>query len=111
VGVRPDEALSNVDLLAERYRGSARRRLPGASRPHGEETLFALLEAPARAGITLTESMAMLPAASVSGIYLWRPEAAYFGSADRPRPAGGHARRKAGRSPRMARWLAPNLDD
>jgi 5-methyltetrahydrofolate--homocysteine methyltransferase len=41
--------------------------------------LFALLDAPGRAGMRLTESFAMLPAASVSGWYFWRPEARYFG--------------------------------
>jgi 5-methyltetrahydrofolate--homocysteine methyltransferase len=112
-GYAPDEALSNVDLLAERYRGI--RPAPGypALPDHTEkETLFALLEAPARAGITLTESMAMLPAASVSGIYLWRPEAAYFGIGRiGPDQLEDYARRKGRPLAEMARWLAPNLDD
>jgi 5-methyltetrahydrofolate--homocysteine methyltransferase len=109
----PDEALSNVDLMAQRYQGI--RPAPGypALPDHTEkETLFALLEAPARAGITLTESMAMLPAASVSGIYLWRPEAAYFGIGRiGPDQLEDYARRKGRPLAEMARWLAPNLDD
>ena len=112
-GYAPDEALSNVDLVAERYQGI--RPAPGypALPDHTEkETLFALLEAPARAGITLTESMAMLPAASVSGIYLWRPEAAYFGIGRiGPDQLEDYARRKGRPLAEMARWLAPNLDD
>ena len=112
-GYAPDEALSNVDLLAEQYRGI--RPAPGypALPDHTEkETLFALLDAPARAGITLTESMAMLPAASVSGIYLWRPEAAYFGIGRiGPDQLEDYARRKGRPLAEMTRWLAPNLDD
>jgi 5-methyltetrahydrofolate--homocysteine methyltransferase len=112
-GYAPDESLSNVDLVAERYQGI--RPAPGypALPDHTEkETLFALLEAPARAGITLTESMAMFPAASVSGIYLWRPEAAYFGIGRiGPDQLEDYARRKGRPLAEMARWLAPNLDD
>jgi 5-methyltetrahydrofolate--homocysteine methyltransferase len=112
-GYAPDEALSNVDLVAERYQGI--RPAPGypALPDHTEKaTLFALLEAPACAGITLTESMAMLPAASVSGIYLWRPEAAYFGIGRiGPDQLEDYARRKGRPLAEMARWLAPNLDD
>ena len=112
-GYAPDEALSNVDLVAERYQGI--RPAPGypALPDHTEkETLFALLEAPSCAGITLTESMAMLPAASVSGIYLWRPEAAYFGIGRiGPDQLEDYARRKGRPLAEMARWLAPNLDD
>ena len=112
-GYAPDEALSNVDLLAERYQGI--RPAPGypALPDHTEkETLFGLLEAPARAGIILTESMAMLPASSVSGLYLWRPETAYFGIGRiGPDQLEDYARRKGRPLAEMARWLAPNLDD
>jgi 5-methyltetrahydrofolate--homocysteine methyltransferase len=112
-GYAPDETLSNVDLVAERYQGI--RPAPGypALPDHTEkETLFALLEAPVRAGITLTESMAMRPAASVSGIFLWRPEAAYFGIGRiGPDQLEDYARRKGRPLAEMARWLAPNLDD
>ncbi len=112
-GYAPSEALSNDDLMAGQYRGI--RPAPGypALPDHTEkETLFALLDAPARAGITLTESMAMLPAASVSGIYLWRPEAVYFGIGRiGPDQLEDYARRKGRPLAEMARWLAPNLDD
>ena len=67
-------------LIKEQYQGI--RPAPGypACPDHTEKrTLFDLLDAEARAGITLTESFAMLPAAAVSGYYFWRPEAQYFG--------------------------------
>jgi 5-methyltetrahydrofolate--homocysteine methyltransferase len=126
-GYAPDEVLSNDDLIAERYQGI--RPAPGypAVPDHTEKaTLFALLaDAPgggapagsapagsAPAGITLTESMAMLPAASVSGLYLWRPEAAYFGVGRIGRDQlEDYAARKGMPVDVMARWLAPNLDD
>ena len=77
---RPTRRLTNDDLIAERYQGI--RPAPGypACPDHTEKgTLFELLDAEARAGIRLTESFAMLPAASVSGYYFWHPQAAYFG--------------------------------
>ena len=80
MGLRPDEELSNDDLIAERYQGI--RPAPGypACPDHTEKgPMFELLDAEARAGITLTESFAMLPGASVSGYYFWHPEANYFG--------------------------------
>jgi 5-methyltetrahydrofolate--homocysteine methyltransferase len=56
--------------------------------------------------------MAMLPAASVSGIYLWRREAAYFGIGRiGPDQLEDYARRKGRPLAEMSRWLAPNLDD
>jgi 5-methyltetrahydrofolate--homocysteine methyltransferase len=79
-GYAPDEALTNADLVAERYQGI--RPAPGypACPDHSEKrTLFTVLEAEERAGILLTESWAMLPGASVSGYYLWHPRSAYFG--------------------------------
>jgi 5-methyltetrahydrofolate--homocysteine methyltransferase len=79
-GYAPGEALSNAELVAERYQGI--RPAPGypACPDHTEKrTLFTLLEAEARAGIRLTESWAMLPGASVSGYYFWHPQSAYFG--------------------------------
>ena len=54
----------------------------------------------------------MLPAASVSGIYLWRPEASYFGIGRiGPDQLEDYARRKGRPLAEMSRWLAPNLDD
>ena len=79
-GYAPDESLSNDDLIAERYQGI--RPAPGypATPDHSAKpTLFELLDAEARAGIELTESWAMLPAAAVSGLYLWHPGSHYFG--------------------------------
>ena len=79
-GYAPDEALSNEDIIAERYQGI--RPAPGypATPDHSAKpTLFALLDAERSAGIELTESWAMLPAASVSGLYLWHPGSHYFG--------------------------------
>ena len=76
----PDEKLDGEALVKEKYQGI--RPAPGypACPDHSEKgTLFQLLEVPERAGITLTESFAMYPAASVSGWYFWRPEARYFG--------------------------------
>ncbi|MFO1269896.1 MAG: vitamin B12 dependent-methionine synthase activation domain-containing protein, partial [Rubrivivax sp.] len=77
-GYAADEALANADLIAERYRGI--RPAPGypACPAHGvKRAMFDVLNA-AEIGMTLTESMAMAPAASVSGFYLAHPEARYF---------------------------------
>jgi 5-methyltetrahydrofolate--homocysteine methyltransferase len=79
-GYTPNEALGNDDLIGERFQGI--RPAPGypACPDHREKgTLFALLEAEARTGMALTESYSMIPGASVSGWYFWRPEATYFG--------------------------------
>jgi len=79
-GYATGEALDNDALIRERYQGI--RPAPGypACPDHREKgTLFALLDAPARAGMALTESYAMTPGASVSGWYFWRPESTYFG--------------------------------
>ena len=112
-GYAPDEALDNAALIHEEYQGI--RPAPGypACPEHSEKaTLFALLEAEARAGISLTESFAMLPAASVSGFYFWRPEAKYFGVGRIGRDQlEDYARRKGWSVEEAARWLAPNLDD
>jgi 5-methyltetrahydrofolate--homocysteine methyltransferase len=79
-GYAPSESLDNHALIKEHYQGI--RPAPGypACPDHVEKgTLFELLEVPQRAGISLTESFAMYPAASVSGWYFWRPESRYFG--------------------------------
>ena len=78
-GYAPDEALSTDELIAETYQGI--RPAPGypAQPDHTEkDALFRLLEAPERTGIELTESRAMNPAASVSGMYLAHPDSVYF---------------------------------
>jgi 5-methyltetrahydrofolate--homocysteine methyltransferase len=109
-GYAPDESLAAAELLAEKYRGI--RPAPGypACPDHTEKgPLFDLLDAP-QAGITLTESFAMLPAASVSGFYLSHPEARYF-AVDKigEDQAADYARRKALALEQTERWLAPNL--
>ena len=79
-GYAEDEDLDNEQLIKEKYQGI--RPAPGypACPEHSEkETLFALLDATSKTGITLTESYAMSPAAAVSGWYFSHPEARYFG--------------------------------
>jgi 5-methyltetrahydrofolate--homocysteine methyltransferase len=112
-GYAPDEALTNAELIAERYQGI--RPAPGypACPDHTEKrTLFDLLEAEQRAGITLTESYAMLPGASVSGYYLWNPASHYFGVGRIGRDQlEDYARRKGIPVEEAERWLGPNLAD
>jgi 5-methyltetrahydrofolate--homocysteine methyltransferase len=108
----PDEALENVDLIREKYQGI--RPAPGypACPDHTEKRiLFDLLRAETNAGITLTESYAMLPTASVSGYYFWHPQAQYFGVGriDRDQ-VEDYARRKAMDVASVERWLSPNLN-
>ncbi|MFM2130109.1 MAG: methionine synthase, partial [Pseudomonadota bacterium] len=79
-GYARDENLSNADLIAEKYRGI--RPAPGypACPDHSEKpALFSLLAAQQNAGIKLTESFAMWPAAAVSGYYIGHAQARYFG--------------------------------
>ena len=106
----PDENLSNEDLVAEKYRGI--RPAPGypACPDHTEKgTLFNLLQAD-RIGMQLTETFAMMPAASVSGIYFAHPDAHYFavGKIGRDQVAD-YQRRKSLSLTAVERWLAPNL--
>jgi 5-methyltetrahydrofolate--homocysteine methyltransferase len=112
-GYAPGEALDNAALIAEAYQGI--RPAPGypACPDHTEKAaLFELLDAEAGAGISLTESYAMLPPASVSGYYFWRPEAHYFGLGRIGRDQlEDYARRKGWSLDEAARWLGPNLDD
>ncbi|MEO1039712.1 MAG: methionine synthase [Pseudomonadota bacterium] len=78
-GYASDESFTGEELIKEAYRGI--RPAPGypAQPDHSEkDTLFALLEATERTGITLTESWAMYPAAAVSGLYFAHPDSAYF---------------------------------
>ena len=100
-----------VHTIRERYRGI--RPAPGypACPDHTEKgTLFSLLDVPTNAGITLTESLAMFPTASVSGFYLAHPEAHYFavGRLGRDQVAD-YARRTGMPLHEAERWLAPNL--
>ena len=108
----PDENLSNEDIIAENYRGI--RPAPGypACPDHTEKkTLFRLLDAEKNAGIHLTESFAMLPAAAVSGLYFAHPEARYFGVGKINRDqVVDYAERKGEALGVMERWLSPNLN-
>jgi 5-methyltetrahydrofolate--homocysteine methyltransferase len=111
-GYAPDEALDNAALVREQYQGI--RPAPGypACPDHTEKrTLFDLLRAESNAGITLTESFAMLPSAAVSGYYFWHPQAQYFGVGKIERDqVEDYARRKGMDVATAERWLAPNLN-
>jgi 5-methyltetrahydrofolate--homocysteine methyltransferase len=110
-GYSPDERLDEQGLLAERYVGI--RPAPGypACPDHTEKaTLFDLLRAPERVGVTLTESMAMSPGASVSGWYFAAPHSQYFvvGRVGRDQ-VEDYAARKGWTRAEAERWLGPNL--
>jgi 5-methyltetrahydrofolate--homocysteine methyltransferase len=106
-----DERLSKEELLKEKYRGI--RPAPGypACPDHSEKrTLWELLDPAGAAGIVLTESCAMDPAASVSGWYFAHPETRYFavGKLGRDQVAD-YAARKAMPVAEVERWLSGNL--
>ena len=106
----PDEALSGDALIAERFRGIRPAFGYPACPDHSEkETLFALLGA-GRVGVTLTETFAMIPAPSVSGLYFGHPQARYF-SVGRVGldQIEDYARRKGMPIADVERWLRPNL--
>jgi 5-methyltetrahydrofolate--homocysteine methyltransferase len=111
-GYAREESLDNQGLIKERYQGI--RPAPGypACPDHTEKRiLFDLLAAEQSAGITLTESFAMLPTAAVSGYYFWRPESQYFGVGKIERDqVEDYARRKGMDVATVERWLAPNLN-
>jgi 5-methyltetrahydrofolate--homocysteine methyltransferase len=109
-GYGVDEGLSSKDLIAERYRGIRPAFGYPACPDHTEKgALFELLDAPS-IGIELTESYAMWPGASVSGVYFAHPEARYFtvGRIDRDQ-VEDYAARKAMSLEEAERWLTPNL--
>ncbi len=111
-GYAPDEGLDNEALLREDYRGI--RPAPGypAQPDHTEKaTLFSLLAAERRIGVKLTESFAMWPGSSVSGLYLSHPDAHYFGVAKVERDqVEDYALRKDMSVAEMERWLGPILN-
>ena len=111
-GYAADETLTNEQRIAEDYRGI--RPAPGypAQPDHSEKgTLFKLLEAERRIGVSLTESFAMQPGSSVSGLYLAHPDAFYFGVAKVERDqVEDYAARKAMSVAEVERWLAPILN-
>jgi 5-methyltetrahydrofolate--homocysteine methyltransferase len=111
-GFGRDEQLSQADLIREKYRGIR----PAAGYPacpdHAEKrTLFDLLDAENKTGVTLTESFAMHPGASVSGLYFSYPEAKYFGVAQIGHDqVVDYATRRGESLPAVEKLLAPNLD-
>ncbi len=110
-GYAPHESLSNEALIAEKYRGI--RPAPGypACPDHTEkQTLWSLLQPDQRIGISLTESFAMWPTASVSGWYFAHPQARYFSVTKIQRDqVADYARRKSMATSEAERWLAPVL--
>jgi 5-methyltetrahydrofolate--homocysteine methyltransferase len=108
----PDEHLSNVEFIAEKYRGI--RPAPGypAQPDHTEKgELFRLLDGERRIGVKLTESFAMWPGASVCGLYFSHPESHYFGVGKIERDqVEDYARRKGWSVQEAEKWLAPILN-
>jgi 5-methyltetrahydrofolate--homocysteine methyltransferase len=111
-GYAADEALTNEQRIAEEYRGI--RPAPGypAQPDHTEKaTLFRLLDAERKAGVALTESFAMTPGSSVSGLYIGHPDAYYFGVAKVERDqVEDYAARKGMEIAIVERWLGPILN-
>lgn len=112
-GFAADEALSNEEIIKERYQGI--RPAPGypACPDHSEKPeLFRLLDAEAKAGIELTDSFAMLPTAAVSGYYFAHPDAHYFGVGKIGQDQlENYAERRSMDIDTATRWLRPNLAD
>ncbi|MFN5378360.1 MAG: methionine synthase [Ignavibacteria bacterium] len=110
-GYAATEYLSNEDRVAERYQGI--RPAPGyaACPDHTEkQTLFRLLNAESSIGVSLTESMAMNPASSVSGWYFAHPKSSYFAiTSIQQDQLRDYAERKGWSTEQAERWLAPLL--
>ena len=111
-GYAPDETAMGDELIAEKYAGI--RPAPGypAQPDHTEKaTLFRLLDATAEAGVTLTQSFAMHPASSVSGLYFSHPDSVYFGVGKIEKDqVKDYASRKEMDLGDVERWLAPILN-
>ena len=111
-GYAPDETFTPDELITEPYHGI--RPAPGypAQPDHTEKaTLFRLLDAERATGVTLTESYAMWPASSVSGVYIAHPDAHYFGVAKVERDqVEDYAARKGMDVSAVERWLGPVLN-
>ena len=106
------ESLSNDELIHEKYRGI--RPAPGypSCPDHTEKgAIWRLLDVEKNAGILLTESFAMWPGSSVSGLYFAHPESRYFnvGKIERDQVAD-YAARKGMSLAEVERWLGPNLN-
>ncbi|MFN8273854.1 MAG: methionine synthase [Flavobacteriaceae bacterium] len=112
-GYASDEQLDNNALIAEEYKGI--RPAPGypACPDHLEKpTIWKLLDVEKRIGVTLTESMAMWPAASVSGYYLAHPQSKYFGLGKiKDDQVADYAQRRGITIQEAQKWLAPNMAD
>ena len=110
-GYSPAEEFTNQELIKEKYQGI--RPAPGypACPDHTEKsTLFKLLDAELKAGISLTEHYAMWPAASVSGYYFSHPQSKYFGVGKINKDqVEDYAARKEISLNEAERWLNPNL--
>jgi 5-methyltetrahydrofolate--homocysteine methyltransferase len=111
-GYGRDENLSSEELIEEKYRGI--RPAPGypASPDHTEKgTIWELMDVKNNAGIELTESFAMWPGSSVSGLYFSHPQSRYFhvGKIERDQVAD-YAARKGMSLKEAERWLGPNLN-
>ncbi|MFX4296117.1 methionine synthase [Pseudosulfitobacter pseudonitzschiae] len=108
----PDEGFAPDELIGEPYQGI--RPAPGypAQPDHTEKlTLFSLMDAEAATGVELTESMAMWPGSSVSGLYIAHPDSYYFGVSKVERDqVQDYANRKGMTMEDMERWLAPVLN-
>jgi 5-methyltetrahydrofolate--homocysteine methyltransferase len=106
-----DESLSKEELIREKYRGI--RPAPGypACPDHTEKrTLFNLMDIQERIGVSLTDSYAMLPPSSVSGLYFAHPDAQYFAIAKiGPDQVADYAKRKRAPVQDVEHWLGPNL--
>ncbi|WP_313665188.1 methionine synthase [Shinella sp.] len=111
-GYAPDDTFAPTDLIGEPYAGI--RPAPGypAQPDHTEKTtLFRLLDAGKQIGVELTESYAMWPGSSVSGLYIASPESYYFGVAKVERDqVEDYARRKDMSVSEVERWLGPVLN-
>ncbi|NUY82581.1 methionine synthase [Flavobacterium sp. MAH-1] len=112
-GYASDETLSNEELIAEEYKGI--RPAPGypACPDHLEKpTIWKLLNVEKEIGVTLTESMAMWPASSVSGYYFAHPESKYFGLGKiKEDQVEDYAKRRGISVLEATKWLNPNIAD
>ncbi|PHQ62606.1 MAG: hypothetical protein COC08_00005 [Maribacter sp.] len=112
-GYGAKEDLTNEDLIKESYKGI--RPAPGypACPDHLEKvTIWKLLDVKKRIGVELTDSMAMWPAASVSGYYFGNPEAKYFGLGKiKEDQVADYSNRKGISLEKAKKWLAPNIVD
>lgn len=112
-GYDPEESLSTEDLIEENYKGI--RPAPGypACPDHLEKpTIWKLLNVAEEIGVTLTESMAMWPASSVSGYYFGNPKSKYFGLGKiKEDQVVDYAKRRNVSTEYASKWLNPNIAD